>query len=88
MEEGGMKRKAAFVTAIRAPPHLRISLETLPPPLAQPALRWKVRLNADVGKETQQQVGGAIFVGADQEIHAVTKAWYIALFADEMACGH
>ena len=58
MEEGGTKRKAAFLTAIRAPPHLSISLETLPHPLAQPASRWKVRLNADVGKEVQQQAGG------------------------------
>ena len=88
MEEEGAKRKAAFVLAIRAPPHLSISLETLPYPLAQPASRWKVRLNADAWKEAQQQAGGAVVVGADQEPYAVTKAWYIVLLADEMPCGH
>ena len=88
MEEGGTKRKAAFVTAIRAPPHLSISLETLPHPLAQPASRWKVRLIADVGKEVQQQAVRADVVGADQETHAVTKPWYIPLFADKMPCGY
>lgn len=59
MEEGGTKRKAAFVTTIRAPPHLWISLRFLPPPLAQPALRWKVRLNVDIGEKVQQQAAGA-----------------------------
>ena len=88
MEEGGTKRKAAFVTAIRAPPHLSISLEALPYPLAQPASQWKVRLNADVGKEVQQEAGGAVVVAADQETQAVTKAWYIVLFPDEMPCRH
>ena len=88
MEEGGTKRKAAFVTAMRAPPHLWISLDNLPPPLAQPASRWKVRINADVGKEVQQQAGGAVVVGADQENHAVTQARYIVLFVDEVPCGH
>ena len=88
MEEGGTERRAAFVAAIRAPPHLSISLETLPHPLAQYAWRWKVRLNAGVGKEVQQQAEGAVVVGADQEIHTVTESWYIVLFADEMPCGH
>ena len=74
MEEGGTKIKAAFLKAIRAPLHLWISLMFLPPPLAQPALRWKVRLNADIGEKVQQQSGGAVVVGADQEPHAVTKA--------------
>ena len=58
MEEGGTKRKAAFVTTIRAPHHLWISLRFLPPPLAQSALRWKVRLNVDIGEKVQQQAAG------------------------------